>query len=166
MNDQFMQRALDMARDAIGKPGQLPYAAVVVRGDTIIGEGINRSREQFDPTSHGEIEAVKAACQALSTTRLDGTELYSSCEPCAMCVATMYLAGIERFYFAASLADSTAMYARLVAHDPAWTRRIEPDELARQVALAPSDRTMPGLALRQPDGIAVLDAFARHVVGR
>jgi tRNA(Arg) A34 adenosine deaminase TadA len=164
MDPIFMQRALELARDAIGKPGMLPYAAVVVRDGAIIGEGVNRSRERLDPTSHGEIEAVKAACKALGTTRLDGAELYTSCEPCAMCVATMMLAGIERFYYAASLADSTAMYARLVAHDPAWTRRIEPLELARQVALPPGERMMQGLPLNSRDGAAVLNAFARHVI--
>lgn len=102
----FMQRALALSARALTEPGTEPFGAVVVKDGAIVGEGFNHSVAHFDPTSHGEVEAIRDACRKLGTVNLAGCELYTSCEPCAMCVAAMHIAGIGKLYYAASLAQS------------------------------------------------------------
>lgn len=101
-----MQRALALSARALDTPGTEPFGAVVVKDGRIVGEGFNHSVAHWDPTSHGETEAIRDACRRLQTVDLSGAELYSSCEPCALCVAAMHIAGIGRLYYAASLAQS------------------------------------------------------------
>ena len=102
----FMQRALALSARALTEPGTEPFGAVVVKDGAIVGEGFNHSVAHADPTSHGEVEAIRDACRKLGTVNLAGCELYTSCEPCAMCVAAMHIAGIGKLYYAASLAQS------------------------------------------------------------
>jgi len=101
-----MQRALALSAQALTQPGTEPFGAVVVKDGAIVGEGFNHSVAHSDPTSHGEVEAIRDACRRLGTVDLSGCELYTSCEPCAMCAAAMHIAGIARLYYAASLAQS------------------------------------------------------------
>ncbi|AVQ82124.1 MULTISPECIES: nucleoside deaminase [unclassified Variovorax] len=103
---KFMQRALALSAQALTQPGTEPFGAVVVKDGAIVGEGFNHSVAHSDPTSHGEVEAIRDACRRLGTVDLSGCELYTSCEPCAMCAAAMHIAGIARLYYAASLAQS------------------------------------------------------------
>lgn len=103
--ERFMRRAIALSAEALTRPGCEPFAAVVVREGRIVGEGINRSLLAHDPTSHGEIEAIRDACRNLASVYLRGCELYSSCEPCALCVAAIEIAGIARLYYAAGLAQ-------------------------------------------------------------
>lgn len=103
---EFMQRALALSAHALTQPGTEPFGAVVVKDGAIVGEGFNHSVAHSDPTSHGEVEAIRDACRRLGTVDLSGCELYTSCEPCAMCAAAMHIAGIARLYYAASLAQS------------------------------------------------------------
>ena len=88
-DEKFMRRAIELSAQAIDTPGARPYGAVVVKDGKIVGEGLNQSAKNFDPTSHGEVEAIRDACRNLKTTDLSGTDLYTSCEPCSVCVATM-----------------------------------------------------------------------------
>ena len=96
MQEKFMARAIELARESVDTPGPLPYGAVVVKDGEIIGEGLDRSYANSDPTSHGEVEAIRDACKRLSATSLKGADLYTSGEPCSMCVAAMYQVGIAR----------------------------------------------------------------------
>ena len=107
-DERFMRRAIEISARALETTGTEPFGAVVVLDGQIVGEGINRSRLDHDPTSHGETEAIRSACRNLLTVDLSGCELYSSCEPCAMCVAAMGIAGIGRLYFAADHRQSKA----------------------------------------------------------
>ncbi len=161
MNEDFMRRAIEIARQAVGDPGALPYGAVVVKDGEIVGEGLNRSRGLLDPTSHGEIEAIREACKRLGNVNLVGCDLYTSCEPCSMCVATMYLAGIERLYYASALDDSIAFFSQLIALDPKWARRLGPDELRREVGSAIGERLIPAEQVLQADANTVFDAFVK-----
>lgn len=111
-DEKFMRRAIDLSAQALGQEGARPYGAVVVKDGKIVGEGLNQSGKNFDPTSHGEVEAVRDACRNLKTTDLTGSELYTSCEPCAVCVATMIMAGIGKMYYGASLDQSAAVVPR------------------------------------------------------
>jgi len=103
---EFMQRALALSAQALQVHGTEPFGAVVVKDGAIVGEGFNHSVAHHDPTSHGEVEAIRDACRKLGTVDLSGCELYTSCEPCAMCVAAMHIAGIGKLYYAATLAQS------------------------------------------------------------
>jgi tRNA(Arg) A34 adenosine deaminase TadA len=123
-----------------------------VKDGKVVGEGLNRSAETFDPTSHGEVEAIRDACAKLKTTDLAGAELYTSCEPCPLCVAAMMIAGIGKLYYAASLEQSGALIAR--GRVPAV-----PD-LRRESALPPDGRRMPSEQKLDREAVAVLEAWA------
>jgi tRNA(Arg) A34 adenosine deaminase TadA len=99
-------RAIELSAHALDAPGARPYGAVVVMDGKVVGEGLNQSAKNFDPTSHGEVEAIRDACRNLKTTDLSGADLYTSCEPCSVCVATMLMAGISRMYYGGSLEQS------------------------------------------------------------
>jgi guanine deaminase len=105
-NEEFMRRAIALATENVtsGKGG--PFAALIVRDGKIVGEGVNTVTVTNDPTAHGEVNAIRAAGKALGTFMLAGCELYTSCEPCPMCLAAAYWARIEAVYFGASAADA------------------------------------------------------------
>ncbi len=159
MNEDFMRRAIEIARESLNETGALPYGAVVVKDGEIIGEGLNRSHGKSDPTSHGEVEAIRDACSRLGTPTLYGCDLYTSCEPCSMCVATMHLAGIERLYYASTIAESAVFFGRLIERDPKWTRRMSAVEVRREVGLPIHKRAMPARQLLGDLGQELFDDF-------
>ncbi len=87
-----------------GKGG--PFAALIVRDGQVVGEGVNTVTATHDPTAHGEVNAIRAACKSLGTFTLAGCQLYTSCEPCPMCLAASYWARIDAIYYGASAADA------------------------------------------------------------
>ena len=105
-NPDLLRRAIQQATENVvsGKGG--PFAAVVVRDGRIVGEGANSVTATNDPTAHAEVNAIRAAAQALGTFSLAGCELYSSCEPCPMCLAAAYWARVDAVYYGASAADA------------------------------------------------------------
>ncbi len=105
-NPEFLQRAIALATEnaTSGKGG--PFAAVIVRNGEIVGEGANSVTATFDPTAHGEVNAIRAACKALGTFALTGCELYTSCEPCPMCLAASYWARLDAVYYGCAAADA------------------------------------------------------------
>ena len=162
MQETFMRRALAIARDSLAIPGALPYAAVVVKDGKIVGEGLNRAIANCDPTSHGEVEAIRAACKHLATNDLAGCDLYTTAEPCAMCVATMYLSGIARMYYASAAPESSAFLARLASRDPRLKRRFSAQDLQREVALPIGARQMPAAPLLSSEAHALFDEYAKR----
>jgi len=102
----FLSRALELARTHSLSGVNGPFGAVVVRGGEIVGEGWNRVVETSDPTAHAEILAIRAAAGVLGTHDLSECALYSSCEPCPMCLAAIYWARIREVRFAASKEDA------------------------------------------------------------
>jgi len=103
---EFLRRAITLATENVlgGKGG--PFGAVIVRNGRIVGEGANAVTATFDPTAHAEVNAIRAACRALGTFTLDGCELYTSCEPCPMCLAASYWARLDVIYYGCSAADA------------------------------------------------------------
>jgi tRNA(Arg) A34 adenosine deaminase TadA len=83
-----------------------PFGAVIVRDGRIVGEGVNTVTAVHDPTAHGEVNAIRAACKALGSFSLAGCQLYTSCEPCPMCLAAAYWARIDAIYYGAAAADA------------------------------------------------------------
>ncbi|WP_323766333.1 nucleoside deaminase [Marinovum sp.] len=139
-NEIFLRRAIEISAQALDTPGTEPFGAVIVRDGRIVGEGINRSVMNHDPTSHGETEAIRDACRNLETVDLRGCALYSSCEPCALCVAAMNIAGITALYYAADMAQAGAAIADLpeAARFP-----VDVDRLTHECGHAVSERMMP-----------------------
>ncbi|WP_395348885.1 nucleoside deaminase [Variovorax sp. UC122_21] len=149
--ERFMQRALALSAQALHEPGTEPFGAVVVKDGAIVGEGFNHSVAHHDPTSHGEVEAIRDACRKLGSVDLSGCELYTSCEPCAMCVAAMHIAGIAQLYYAASLAQSGEAFegVTVAARHPIDVEalRIESGATLAQRSL-PAEQRMDGEAVR------------------
>ena len=105
-NPEFLRRAIALATENVETGAGGPFAAVIVRDGKIVGEGVNTVTTTNDPTAHGEVNAIRAACAALGTFTLAGCELYTSCEPCPMCLAASYWARIDAIYYGAGAADA------------------------------------------------------------
>src|ERR1035441_2400437 len=105
-NPEFLRRAILLATANVvsGKGG--PFGALIVRDGQIVGEGVNTVTLDNDPTAHGEVNAIRAAAKALHTSALAGCQLYSSCEPCPMCLAAAHWARIDAIYYGASAEDA------------------------------------------------------------
>lgn len=109
MENPFMARAIQLSMDNVMSGNGGPFGAVVVRQGSIIAEGINRVAASNDPTAHAEMIAIREACAKLSSFELKGCELYSSCEPCPMCLGACYWARLERIYFGNTAADASSI---------------------------------------------------------
>jgi guanine deaminase len=105
-NPEFLRRAIALATDNVLHGAGGPFGAVIVRDGRILGEGVNTVTTAHDPTAHGEVNAIRAASKALGTFSLAGCQLYTSCEPCPMCLAAAYWARIDDLYYGASAADA------------------------------------------------------------
>ncbi len=103
--NDFMKKAVDLAVENVNNGGG-PFGAVIVRDGKIIATGVNRVTPNNDPTAHAEVSAIRAACEKLGTFQLDGCEIYSSCEPCPMCLGAIYWAHIERLYYGCNQRDA------------------------------------------------------------
>ncbi len=129
-----MRRAIALASENVRTGRGGPFGAVIVKNGVIIGEGSNTVTRDNDPTAHAEVRAVRAACLSLGTFSLKGCEIYSSCEPCPMCLAALYWARIDRIWYGNTSAD-----AARIAFDDAF--------LYRELALPNRDRAIPSAML-------------------
>ena len=105
MNNEFMLRAITLSIESV-KTGGGPFGSVLVKNDKIISEGFNKVTTTNDPTAHGEIVAIREACKKLNNFNLNGSESYSSCEPCPMCLSAIYWARIDKVYYANTRKDA------------------------------------------------------------
>ena len=151
-DEHFLRRAIALAKRAVEDGIGQPFGAVVVRGGRIVGEGCNLVPSTCDPSAHAEMVAIRAACQALARTTLEGCTIYASCEPCAMCLATIHLVRIERLVFASSAEEAAAL-----GFDARWLD----ERLRRPPGLAP----LAAVRLLTDEGKAALGAGARQTPG-
>ena len=100
-----MKRAIELSIKSVNNGGG-PFGSVIVKGDKIIAEGSNKVTSNNDPTAHGEIVAIREACKKLNNFSLNGCELYSTCEPCPMCLSAIYWARIDKIYYANTREDA------------------------------------------------------------
>jgi tRNA(Arg) A34 adenosine deaminase TadA len=105
-NPEFLRRTIALATQNVAACAGGPFAAVVVRDGKIVGEGVNSVTASHDPTAHAEVNAIRSAARALGTFTLAGCQLYTSCEPCPMCLAAAYWARLDAVYYGASTADA------------------------------------------------------------
>ncbi len=108
-----MDMVIDLSRKALTLPGTQPFGAILVRNGVVIGEGLNHEIARHDPTSHGEIEAIRDACQRLETNDLSDCTMYAIGEPCPMCTVAIRLAKISQVYYGASHLDAFNAYSGL-----------------------------------------------------
>jgi guanine deaminase len=107
MNSPFMARAIQLAIENVRSGQGGPFGAVIVKDGNIIAEGANRVTLSNDPTAHAEVLAIREACRKLGSFELKDCELYTSCEPCPMCLGAIYWARLSRVYFSGLAADAS-----------------------------------------------------------
>lgn len=104
-NREYMQRAIKLAELSVEKGGG-PFGAIIVKNGEIVAEGSNSVTLENDPTAHAEVSVIRKACTALNTFDLNGCEIYTSCEPCPMCLSAIYWARIDRIYYGCDKNDA------------------------------------------------------------
>lgn len=146
MTEEFLRTAIWLAREKMREGAGGPFGAVIVKDGEIIARGWNQVTSINDPTAHAEIVAIRAACHRLGSFRLEGCDLYSSCEPCPMCLAALYWARIGRLFYAASRLD-----AREAGFDD--------DLLYREICLPPDQRVLPASQVLREEALLALDEW-------
>jgi tRNA(Arg) A34 adenosine deaminase TadA len=141
---RLLRRALKLASDNAQTGNGGPFGAVIAMGDEIVAEGVNRVTSELDPTAHAEVSAIREACRKLGRFSLAGCTIYSSCEPCPMCLSAIYWARLDALYFAAGRED-----AARAGFDDSF--------LYEQIPLALSERSLPTGRLLEEEGA---EAFA------
>lgn len=106
MNDKFMKKAIELSRKKMQSGCGGPFGAVIVKNNQIIAEGWNQVTSTNDPTAHAEIVAIREACKKLDSFELTDCEIYSSCEPCPMCIGAIYWCRPKKVYFANTRKDA------------------------------------------------------------
>jgi tRNA(Arg) A34 adenosine deaminase TadA len=140
MNNSFMARAIELSLENVRSGRGGPFAAVVVKDGTIIAEGTNRVTSTNDPTAHAEVVAIREAAKALGNFELAGCDLYTTCEPCPMCLGAIYWARPAKVYFANTAEDAAKIGFddRLIYEEfqlPHARRRIPIRQLMREQAM-------------------------------
>ena len=105
MNKDYLRMAVGLARNNVVERGGRPFGAVLVKDGQVLATGVNEILATHDPSTHAEMQAIRAATAAQQNPRLDGCEMYASGQPCPMCLSLMHMVGIKAAYFAASTAD-------------------------------------------------------------
>ena len=150
----FLREAIALARAGAAAGTGGPFGAVVVHEGRIVGRGQNRVTSTNDPTAHAEVVALREVCVALGRFHLPSATLYTSCEPCPMCLAAAYWAHIERIVFACT-------------HDDAAAIGFADAFLYRELAAPPAARRLPLVPLLREEGVSVFREWAenpRHVL--
>jgi tRNA(Arg) A34 adenosine deaminase TadA len=106
---QFMAEAIRLATENVSLRNGGPFGAVVVKNGEVVGRGYNQVTANNDPTAHAEVMAIRDACQTLQTFQLDGCVVYTSCEPCPMCLGAIYWARPEKLYYGCTKDDAAAI---------------------------------------------------------
>ena len=147
MNNAFMARAIQLSIEGVQSGRGGPFGAVIVNGGKIIAEAANQVTSSNDPTAHAEVLAIRKACQVLDCFELKNCELYTSCEPCPMCLGAIYWARLSRIYFANTSAD-----AAKIGFDDSFIY----DELKQPY----SGRRIPALQIMREEALAGFRAWA------
>lgn len=146
-NDELMRAAIRLSEENVANGGG-PFGAVIARGGEIIATGVNRVTASNDPTAHAEVSAIRRAAQQLGTFNLAGCEIFTSCEPCPMCLGAIYWARLDRVYYANTKAD-----AKAAGFDDSFIY----DELA----LPRDRRKLPSVPMMRNEAIKVFEEWVR-----
>jgi len=147
--ERFMRRAIELGRKGAEAGDGGPFGTVIVKDAEIIGEGWNQVISTNDPTAHGEIVAIRDACNRANTFSLKGCDLYTSGEPCPMCLSAIYWAGVERVFYGFSIHDAAE-----VGFDDCFIY----EQLAKPLDL----RKIPGVQVLGVEALKILKAYATN----
>ena len=141
-----MRRAIALSLQNLQTGTGGPFGAVIVKDGKIVGEGSNQVTSSLDPTAHAEVTAIRNACKGLNTFDLSGCEIYTSCEPCPMCLSAIYWARLGKIYFANTKDDAAAI-------------QFDDDFIYQQIALPAEQRSIPRIPLLRDEALAVFKAW-------
>lgn len=142
MNKDFMKKAIQLSQENMRKGAGGPFGAVIVKDGKIIGEGWNQVTSTNDPTAHAEVVAIRSASQSSQNFDLSGAEIYTSCEPCPMCLAAIYWARIDKIYYANTRKDAADI-------------DFDDDFLYQEIPKAIKDRKIPMLQFCHDEAMEV-----------
>lgn len=137
--EELMMRACQLAEESVRQGGG-PFGAVIARNGEIIAEGSNCVTIHHDPTAHAEVTAIRKATQALATHNLSGCEIYTSCEPCPMCLGAIYWAHLDKIYYGNNREDAAKI-------------GFDDDFIYKEIELKPELRSLPSEILMQEEAI-------------
>lgn len=143
-----MRRAIALAVENV-KNGGGPFGAVVAKDGEIVAEGVNRVTANHDPTAHAEVSAIRAAARALGDFNLSGCEIYSSCEPCPMCLGAIYWAHLDRLYYGGTQRDAAKA-------------GFDDEFIYKELELPASDRRLPSEELLHGESLAAFEQWMRQ----
>ena len=143
---KFMREAIQLAAQNVHGNNGGPFGAVVVKDGQIIGRGTNLVTRKNDPTAHAEIVAIREACSTLNTFNLEGCALYSSCEPCPMCLGALYWANISKLYYASTKEDAARA-------------NFDDSHIYEEFNLPKQDRRIPSLQLMREEAVMVFEKW-------
>jgi len=138
-NEQLMRRAIALSIESVNSGGG-PFGAVIAHNGEIVAEGSNNVTSHHDPTAHAEVSAIREACRKLETFDLSGCDIYTSCEPCPMCLGAIYWAHIDKIYYANDRRDAADI-------------GFDDDFIYQEIALKPTERTKPSEILLREEAI-------------
>lgn len=141
-NEDFMKKAIDLSRLGMQNNKGGPFGAIVVKGTEIVGVGYNMVNSTNDPTAHAELVAIRDACKTLGVSQLTGCIIYTSCEPCPMCLGAIYWARPDRVYYANNRYDAAS-----IGFDDSFIY----DELKSEI----EDRTIPMIRISEKEAFQV-----------
>lgn len=145
-NPEYMELAARLSEENIDAGGG-PFGAVVVKEDSVIATGVNKVTVDNDPTAHAEVNAIREACRKTGSFRLEGCTVYSSCEPCPMCLSALYWAGVRKVFFGNTKEDADAIE---------FSDKFIYEEIERQ----PASRHMPGIHVGNERTIKAFEKWA------
>lgn len=143
-----MKLAIQLAVENVENGGG-PFGAVIVKDNEIVATGVNRVTPNNDPTAHAEVQAIRAACQKLNTFQLDGCEIYSSCEPCPMCLGAIYWAHLDHLYYGCNQHDADEI-------------GFSDEFIYKELALEPQERKLKTEELLPKEAMAAFDAWRNN----
>jgi guanine deaminase len=146
MDNPFMARAIRLSIENVNSGRGGPFGAVIVRDDDVVAEGANQVTSTKDPTAHAEILAIRAACATLGAFDLHGCEIYTSCEPCPMCLGAIYWARLSRVYFANTSADASS-------------NGFDDSLIYREIPLPLAQRAIPMIQMMREQALAAFQAW-------
>lgn len=144
--EKFMQDAIELSHNGMHNNEGGPFGCIVVKGNEIVGKGNNKVTSTNDPTAHAEVTAIRDACKNLNTFQLEDCEIYTSCEPCPMCLGAIYWARPKVVYFANTRTD-----AANIGFDDSMIY----DEMAAPI----QDRKIPILPIGRSEAIKIFEAW-------
>jgi len=146
-NNEFMRKAIALSVENI-KNGGGPFGAVITKGGEVIATGVNRVTSDIDPTAHAEVNAIRNASKKLGTFDLAGCNIYTSCEPCPMCLGAIYWAHLDKMYYGNSKTD-----ARNIGFDDSF--------IYDEIDLKPEDRRLKTTQLLPEEAIVAFKAWTK-----